>query len=53
MAGSKMQGLGATSSINFEENFIRRERRRKLETQREIERMRAELPVYNLDDIRQ
>ncbi|XP_076250979.1 tetratricopeptide repeat protein 29-like [Rhynchophorus ferrugineus] len=40
-------------SSSFEENLLKREKKRKLETKREIEKMRAELPKYNLNDIRQ
>uniref|UniRef100_A0AAR5P3I2 Tetratricopeptide repeat protein 29 n=1 Tax=Dendroctonus ponderosae TaxID=77166 RepID=A0AAR5P3I2_DENPD len=41
-----------TNTFDFEENFIKRERMRKMETQKEIGRMRAELPKYTLNDIR-
>ncbi|XP_030758504.1 uncharacterized protein LOC115884137 isoform X2 [Sitophilus oryzae] len=41
------------SSEIFEENLLKRERQRKQLTKREIERMRAELPKYSLNEIRQ
>lgn len=40
------------NTLDFEENFIKRERMRKMETQIEIGRMRAALPKYTLNDIR-
>ncbi|XP_050303380.1 uncharacterized protein LOC126741101 [Anthonomus grandis grandis] len=41
-----------TSSTMFDEDVIRREKRRRLETKKEITKMRAELPEYDLNDIR-
>lgn len=38
--------------FDFEENFIRREKRKRLETRKEINKMRAQLPDYDINDIR-
>lgn len=43
---------GTSMGIDLQENFIRREKRKRMETRKEIIKMRAQLPEYDLNDIR-
>ncbi|KAL1506367.1 hypothetical protein ABEB36_005742 [Hypothenemus hampei] len=48
----RIKSKSVMNTLDIEENFFRREKRRQLETKIEVEKMRAELPEYNLNDIR-